>query len=414
MLRMKTLFSFLVCLLGACVGCSSRPAYQTPPPPKVTTAKPTVETIPIFLEENGQMEAADQAIVQARVRGILEEIKFQPGATVAEGTPLFVIEQAQYVAAVESAKATIDAAKASLATAEAAVGVADASIAAADAAVAVAQADFTRMEGLLVTKAVAQAEFDAAKAQLETANAAKQGAVAAKIASEADVINAKAQVTKAEADLKQAELDLERTVVLATISGQITKTMVKRGNLVESGTPLVEIIQNDPIWANFNVSERFLLDFERNSTRNKANALDLTNVKARVQRSGDVGFPFEGHLDYYDPKVDEGTGTLQLRAVFENSPDNDSRLLQGLFVRVRVQVGQYENALLIPERAVSRDQVGSFVYVVDQAGKAARKNVKLGTKSNDRIVIESGLEPSDSVIVDGIQRVRTGIEVDPS
>jgi multidrug efflux pump subunit AcrA (membrane-fusion protein) len=89
-------------------------------------------------------------------------------------------------------------------------------------------------------------------------------------------------------------------------------------------------------------------------------------------------------------------------------------LLQGLFVRVRVQVGQYENALLIPERAVSRDAVGAFVFVVDQERKAQRKNVKLGTKSNDRIVIESGLEPSDSVILDGIQRVRTGIEVDPS
>ena len=82
-------------------------------------------------------------------------------------------------------------------------------------------------------------------------------------------------------------------------------------------------------------------------------------------------------------------------------------------MRVRVQIGQYENALLIPERAIGRDQVGMFVYVVDDENKAVRKNVKLGTKHEDMIVIESGLEPADSVIVDGIQRVRTGIEVDP-
>ena len=88
-------------------------------------------------------------------------------------------------------------------------------------------------------------------------------------------------------------------------------------------------------------------------------------------------------------------------------------LLPGLFVRVRVQIGEYENALLIPERATARDQVGTFVYVVGSDKKAVRKNVKLGTRHDDLIVVESGLDPADSVIVDGIQRVRTGIEVDP-
>lgn len=189
--------------------------------------------------------------------------------------------------------------------------------------------------------------------------------------------------------------------------------MVKRGNLVESGTPLVEIVKNDPIWANFNVSERFVLDLERTSKREQDNSIDPSNIKVQLQRSGDVGFPFEGHLDYYDPKIDQDTGTLQLRAVFDNKGERGSVLLPGLFIRVRVQIGEYENALLIPERAIGRDQVGTFVYVVDNDKKAVRKNVNLGTKRDDMIVIESGLEPGDSVIVDGIQRVRAGIEVDP-
>ena len=169
--------------------------------------------------------------------------------------------------------------------------------------------------------------------------------------------------------------------------------MVKRGNLVENGTPLIEIVKNDPIWANFNISERFLLDFERASNRNEDNRIDPTNVKVQLQRSGDTGFPFEGHLDYYDPKIDQDTGTLQLRAVFDNKPANGSILLPGLFVRVRVQIGQYENALLIPERAIGRDQVGAFVYVVGEDNKAVRKNVKLGTKHEDMMVIEAGLDP---------------------
>jgi RND family efflux transporter MFP subunit len=410
--------SNLAFVTGLCVilfhaGCTPESAYQVPPPPKVTAAQPIVESVPIFLEENGQTEAVEQAVVQARVRGMLQEIKFEPDSFVTEGTPLFLIEQEEYQAAVQSAAATLDSAKAALESSQAALGVADAQIAAADAAIKVSQAEFDRMSNLWADKAVAKSEFDLALARLETSVAAKQGAVAAKVASEADITNAQAQVAKAEADLVNAQLDLDRTMINAPISGRVTKTMVKRGNLVESGTPLVEIVKNDPIWANFNVSERFLLDFERTSKRERDNSIDPTNVKVQLQRSGDVGFPFEGHLDYYDPKIDQDTGTLQLRAVFDNKGERGSVLLPGLFVRVRVQVGEYENALLIPERAIGRDQVGTFVYVAGNDNKAVRKNVTLGTKRDDMIVIESGLEPNDSVIVDGIQRVRAGVEVDP-
>ncbi len=156
------------------------------------------------------------------------------------------------------------------------------------------------------------------------------------------------------------------------------KTMVKRGNLVENGTPLIEIIKNDPIWANFTISERLLLDLERESKRNAGDSIDPASVKVQLQRSGDVDFPFEGHLDYIDPKVDQDTGTLQLRAAFDNPEGRGTLLLPGLFVRVRVQIGQYEDAILIPERAISRDQVGTFVYVVDKDRKASAETSRLG------------------------------------
>ena len=116
-------------------GCRPESAYQTPPPPKITAVKPVVQTVPIFLEENGQTEAVEQAVVQARVRGILQEIEFVPDSVVTEGTPLFLIEQQEYLAAVRSAAATLGSAKAALESAQSAIGVADASIAAADAAI---------------------------------------------------------------------------------------------------------------------------------------------------------------------------------------------------------------------------------------------------------------------------------------
>lgn len=411
MMRSHFALALLISLIVFQIGCKPESAYKTPPPPQVTVITPTIQTVPIFLEENGQTEAVEQATIQARVRGILQEVKFEPDSYVEEGTELFQIEQQEYLAEVKSAEATLNSAKAALETANAAVGVAEARIAEADAAIKVSQATFDRMEKLQSNNAIAQSEYDSARAALETSTAARLGAVAAKVADEASVTNAEAQVEKANADLIQAQLDLEWTVVVAPISGRVTKTMVKRGNLVENGTELVEIVRNNPIWANFNISESFVLNLEREKAQRE---VDKSKVMVELKRSGDVGFPFQGHLDYADPRIDQDTGTLQLRAVFENPPENSSILIPGLFVRVRLKIGEYEDAVLIPERAVNRDQTGSFVYVVDNENKAIRKDVELGTKSEDNIVVTSGVSANDSVIVDGIQRVRPGTVVDPS
>lgn len=372
-----------------------------------------VETIPIFLEENGETEAVEQAVVSARVRGILEKIEFEPNDLVEEGTPLFQIEKTEFLAAVKSAEANVSSVKAELASAEAALGVSDARISASKAAFEVAKTELARREDLRKRDAVSQSEVDQARADYETAEAAIQGSEAAKTADEAAVINAEAKLEGAEAQLAEVRIDLERTTIVSPISGRITKTMVKRGNLVEDGTALVEIVQHDPIWANFNISERFLLDFERQTNRENDGSDNVPKVKVELKRSGDEGFPFQGTLDYYDPRIDQETGTMQLRAVFENPTDREKLLLPGLFVRVRVQIGEYENAVLIPEKAISRDQVSAFVYVVGEGNKAVRQNVRLGTKYNDSIVVESGLEQDASVIVEGLQRVRPGIVVAP-
>ncbi len=239
----KLAFGMSLCVIVTQMGCQPKSAYQAPPAPHVSVAKAIVKTVPIFLEENGQTEAAEQAVVQARVRGILQEIRFEPDSLVTENTPLFLIEQQEYQAALQSAAASVSSAKAALESARAAQGVADAQIAASDAAIKVSQAEFNRMQSLLESRSISQSEYDAAQAQLETSIAARQGAVAAKVANEADITNAQAQVAKAEAELADAQLNLDRTVINAPISGRIAKTLVKRGNLVESGTPLVEIVK---------------------------------------------------------------------------------------------------------------------------------------------------------------------------
>jgi RND family efflux transporter MFP subunit len=388
-------------------GCREATDPRPSRPLEVIVQTPTVETVPLFLEENGQTEAVQQAVVRARVRGILEKI---PGEAefVKQGDPLFEIEKQEYEAEVTAAKAAVAGAKAARRSALAEVEVSKAALTAATAAIEVAEKNFNRQDGLLKQNAIARSEWESAKADLDRARAASQGAEAGIGAAEAAVSNAEAELQKAEAKLEQAELNLNWTTVRAPIDGRITRTMVKQGNLVEDGTELIEIVQNDPIWANFYISERFLLELERRSNRDRK--IQPGTIPVSLKRSGDPDFIFHGFLDYADPKVDQATGRMELRAVFDN-PDPRRMLLPGLFVRVRVRVGEVQDALLIPERAVGRDPVGSYVYVVDDDQTVLRKDVQTGTRYEGRIVIQSGLDAGDRVIVDGIQRVRPGITV---
>ncbi len=405
----------LVTALSMVVGCETESAYQPAPPPKVVIAKPVVKTIPIYHEENGETEAVEQAMVRSRVSGIVEEIKFQPDQTVEKDELLYQIEQKAYLAALESAQAAVSSAEAALASAQADIQVADAGIEAATAQIAADRAEFERMDDLKNSNAISQNEWDTAKAKLGTSEAAKQGTIANKAVAEAQAKNAQAQLDKAKADLRQAELDLEWTKVVAPIAGQINRTLVKEGNLVDPGSELVEITKLNPIWANFNLNERLVLDLEKKhrSEDDATDRFDPTKVKVDLQRLGEKEYLFSGHLDYVDPKINQETSTIQLRAVFDNPEQGNRLLLPGMFVRVRIQLATRENAKLIPERAISRDAVGTYVYVVDAQNIARRKNVVVGPKQDGMIVIED-LGADETVIVDGIQRVRPGEEVDPS
>jgi len=399
-------------------GCQKPNVYQPPPPPKVTVAKPVQQTVDVFLEENGQTEAVGRSEVRARVQGFLEEIKFEPGKDVKAGDVLYVIEKDEYVAVRDGAKAELAASNAALQSATASIQVKKADLTAAEVKVEASESEFLRQDQLYKEKVVSKSVWEEAKAIRDGALASRLQAQAAIDAAVANKETAAANVTKAKASLQKAELNLSYTDVKALISGRITNTQVKLGNLVESGTHLTTIIQRNPIWANFNIDERHLLLLvneknetgKKNGTEGKNDEDDYKNRKAFLQRAGDDGFPFEGHLDYIDQEgVDQGTGTLKLRAVFNNSAN---KLFPGLFVRVRVPIGKLENALLVPEKAIGRDQSGAYLLLLDDEEKVARKNVTLGTKYGELIVIEQGLEADDRVVIDGIQRARPGSKVD--
>lgn len=361
-------FVFLVPLLG---GCTQPNVYQEPPPPVVKVASPVVQTVTNFLEETATTEAVAKVEIRARVQGVIDSVNFEAGGMVNEGDLLYEIEPELYQARVESAKADLLTQKARLKKAE---------------------LDKNREERLQAKGATSEADVVDAQAEFESAGAA---------------------VLQSEAQLKQAEINLNYTQIVAPITGRIGKTLVKQGNLVGGAidpTLLTTIIQYDPIYANFNISERRLLELKTSGEKDAEGELDRQQTKFFVRRETDTGFPFEGHFDYADLTVDQSTGTFMIRGIF---PNPESKLFPGLFVTVRVPIGTNQNAIMIPERAIGEDQAGQFVLTVDSEDMVSRKKVIVGMKVGEMVVITKGVDAKDTVIIDGLQRARPGAKVAP-
>lgn len=415
----------LLLCAGFVLGCTQQNAYEPPPPPTVTVANPLRHDVTTYLEETGATVAAQRIEIRARVSGYLEEVYFaetpegglarnstakssassddesnlageEPGSSeavrieavdeqgareireggdVRKGEVLYQIEQQQYKARLAAAEAAMELAKVELDRAE---------------------IELAREKELLKKQSTAQAKVD-------NAQAARDGAEAA--------------VHAAEAERDSAQQDLDYTTIVAPIDGRIERSRVKVGNLVgeTEATHLTTIVQYNPIHVYFNVSERALLQFieDKEAELKKEQAgeePDITHNKAYLRRTIDDGFPFLGHLDYADLGVDQSTGTFTIRASF---PNPDRRIVPGLFVRIRVPLGTQTGALLIPESAVGADQVGRFVIIVDENNKAARRNVELGAKFGEMIVVREGLNGDETVVVSGLQRARPGSPVTP-
>lgn len=388
-------------LIGLVIGCrSATNEYEPPPPPEVTVARPLQQPLTPFMEENGVIEAVEEVEVRARVQGFVEEIKFQPGAQVSVGEPLYRIESDQYQAIVNSAKAAVQ-------SAEAAIGAANALVATAEAEVKVRDQNLAREKRLLDRDAGSQADLD-------TAIAAKDSAVAELASAKANVEVAVAEKSNAVASLDQAQLDLDYTTVKSPINGRISITDVKQGNLVRNGTKLTAVVDRKKVFANFSVSDRQMLRFlnernERVEPGAEYEELDLSEINVYLHREVDEGFPFVGVLNYIDQEgIDAGTGTLGIRAEFENPED---QLFPGLFVTLRVPTGDAREATLIPQQAILRDQVGQYVLTVDNERKVQRTAVIVDRIISGWGVINKGITAETLVVVDGLQRARPGLEV---
>jgi multidrug efflux system membrane fusion protein len=356
--------------------CGSRNTFVPPPPPKVVVAQPLRGPATLYLEVTGNTAPFRTANLVARVQGYLETIDYKDGAAVTKGTQLFGIERDTY-------QAQVDLSKAQLAK--------DQSV------LAQAQVNLARYQTLEQQKSIA------AQTAQDQAFVVEQD---------------KAIVGVDQANLDTANINLGFTRVVAPFDGIVTNHQVDIGNLVGTSgttTTLATIVQIDPIYVNFTVSEPQILAIRRSNAKAglPTSSTDLTylaSIPVEIGLQDEEGYPHKGHLDYASPQLDPATGTLSVRAVFENK---DNALLPGLFVRVRSPIGHQDNALLTRNEAISTSQEGSYVLVVGADNVVKRKIVKTGQTQGQLRIIESGLDPADWVVTEGVQRAFPGAKVEP-
>ncbi len=373
--------SLAVGLAASLTACQQQAnEYVPPPPPPVTVAMPVQREVTDYLEYTGATRAAQTVEIRARVSGFLESMHFEPGATVNAGDLLFVIDPRPYEARVAAAEAEVANGKALLAKAE---------------------SDFQRKALAIKKGAVTEADLVASRAERDAAEAG---------------------VRAAEASLLQAQLDLAYTQVTAPISGRLGRNRVDVGNLVGQSEPtlLTNITQYDPMYAYFNMNERDLLRMlaiHRSRVEQGDVSVDQPLREAKIPLFlGDAsaqGYPHQGWMDFAESAVDPTTGTIELRAVFDNT-GQPPMLYPGLFVRLKLPVAERESALLVSERAVGADPAGRYLLVVGADDVVEQRPVQLGQLHDGLRVILKGLEPGERVVVNGLQRARPGAKVAPT
>lgn len=359
---------------------------------RVEVATPVVRQVTDFAEFTGQTVATDSVEIRARVTGFLDKVHFDQ--TPAQGGQGVVIAPPprEVTREVQQGDLLYELDKREY---EAALAAAQAEVAAAEAAQKKADGDFNRQKALKDRGAASAEEFDRA--------------IAAK--SEAD-----AQFLAAKSHEKQALLNLEFTRITAPIRGRISRSRVTSGNLVSAdSTLLTTIVSVDPIYGEFDLDERTLLNLMQRIREGELTKT-LERYPVALALANESDFPHEGVLSFVDNQVDPGTGTIRMRAVFANPKTLDDRgrvLIPGLFARIRVPVSEPHDGILINERAVGRDQGQTYVYLVDDQNEVVYRAIELGLPQGNLRGVKSGLKGGERVVVNGLQRIRPGARVEP-
>jgi RND family efflux transporter MFP subunit len=362
----------LVLLTCGSAGCVRKPAeVPAAAPPVIPVSHAVVRAVTDYADYTGRTDAVQSVSVRARVTGYLVKMPFEEGAEVKEGDLLFEIDPRPYQALVDQAQSQATLYQAQL---------------------KLARTTYERDNSIGTTGAITQQQLDQDKAAVE---------------------EAQARIKVAEAALATARLNLTFTQVRAPISGRVSRYFYTLGNLVtQDQTLLTTIVSTDPMYAYFDVEERTFQRVVKGI--NAANG--KSDVPVLMALEGEEGFPHRGTLNFVNNQVNPATGTIAARGVFTNPRPAGGAwsLIPGMFVRIRLPLGQPHQANLVIDRAIGSDQGLKFVYVVGADNKVQYQRVKTGPLQEDGLrVIEEGLKPDDWVVVGGLQQLRPRAEIQP-
>jgi len=360
----------------AAAGCSPRPGAgpKDVGPPKVTVARPVVQSVTEFTEFTGTLAAVKTADVRPRASGYVQKVLFEEGAEVAADQPLFQIDPQPFEAALRQAQANLKSAEAQR---------------------ELATATEARMRSIRGSAAATEEQYEQARSQL---------------------LVARAGVQAAEAALEQARLNLQYTTVTAPFAGRIDRIYVNEGNVVTGGTAqgtvLTRVVTVDPIYAYFTVDEQSVLDYMRRMIRaGRVSSPRGSGIPVEVRLRDESGYPHRGTIDFASSELNPATGSLQLRGTFPN-PGPPRLLRPGFFVRGRIPASTAVDAVLVPDEAIVADQAQRVVYVIGPENRVAARPVTLGPQANGLRVVE-GLSPDERVVIRGLARLQPDMVVDP-
>ncbi len=370
--RTRRAARLLPVLLAAAIAaaCSSNasPGDAAPPPPEVSVADVVERSVRQWDDFTGRITAVETVELRPRVSGYVQRVAYEEGQLLAKGDLLFEIDPRPYRAALDRAEAELERARSEA---------------------RLASAQTVRAKALVEARAISREEFETRSAATAQGNAA---------------------VRAAEAAVAAARLDLQFTKVRSPIDGRAGRAMVTTGNLAQAdATLLTTVVSQDPVHVYFEADEQTWLRYSRAAGDGGRGGDDRA---VRVGLAGEDGHPHAGTVDFIDNRVDPDTGTIRARAVLRNP---DGLFTPGLFARVQLEAGAGFEALLVDDKAVLTDQDRKYVYVLGEDNTAQRRDVVLGRMADGLRVVQSGLEPTDTVIVNGLQKVfMPGMPVAPT
>jgi RND family efflux transporter MFP subunit len=355
--------------LAGCDGSNGQGgATAAAPPPEVTVAKPRVQKLVEWTEFTGRFEAEQQVDVRARVSGYLETIDFEDGQIVERGQSLFLIDPRPFEAALARAQADLASAQAQL---------------------ELAKLQFERVAALVGSPAFAQTNYDQ---RLQERQAAE------------------ASLGAAQAAVEQAKLNLDYTQISAPISGRISDRRVDIGNLITQATLLTTIVSQSPIYFVFDMSEADFLAYQRAVLAGKLPSTRARSTLVNVKLVDEEDWHREGQMNFVDNVVDEAAGTVRARAEFLNP---DFLIQPGQFGTIRIPGSPEYPAILIPDEAIVTDQAQKLVMTVTADNKIEPRVIRPGPTELGLRIVRRGLEPDDRIVINGLMRVRPGMQVTP-